>query len=921
MPHYGNICAGTIKDVITRYATMTGHHVPRRFGWDCHGLPIEHTIDKDLGLETKKQREEFGLREYNEECRSIVMTYAESWRKIITRFGRWIDFDDDYKTLDSSFMESVWWVFKTIYDKGHVYRGCKVMPYSNACNTTLSNFEAALNFKENILDPAIYITFPLVEDSEVSFIAWTTTPWTLPTNLVLCVNPNFEYVKFKDTATGKIYIVAECRLKALYGIKDNKKGGKKKGGKKKKKKAKRKAKKGQDHGEEIQENQGEEKAAADPNALPFEILEKYKGTDLEGKEYTPLFEYYIERKADGCFKVVCDTYVEDSTGTGIVHCAPAYGEDDYRVCRKYNLIKPDDPGVSVDDNGHFIDKVTDYAGQYVKDADAQIMKDLKERGRLFKKSQIRHSYPFCWRSDTPLIYKAVDQWFIDVSNFKDKLVENNKKTTWVPEPIQTGRFHNWLSNANDWCISRDRFWGNPIPLWVSEDGEEVVCVGSIAELKELSGVEDITDLHRENIDHITIPSKQGKGDLKRIPEVFDCWFESGSMPYASVGYPNNFSEEEFQKIFPADFIGEGLDQTRGWFYTLMVLGTALFDKAPWQNLIVNGMVLAEDGAKMSKSKKNYPDPMDVVNNYGADAIRLYLMNSPLVKADKLKFSEKGVNEVVKTTFIPWFNVCRFLLQNIQRWEESTGQSFKYDESLFNDLNNFDNVMDRWIIAASQELIKFVRQELDNYRLYTVLEKKLNFLEQLSNWYVKLNRDRLKGSETEEDWVKSLNVLFNVLLNSSILMGPYVPFIVESFYQNLRLCLKEDSALLEDSIHFLLIPEYNEALIDTELIDVVDKMQRIIQSVRTIRDNNKVPVKQGVQGVKIVCLDNNTLEAMKKVENYVQTEINVETVEYTSDFEAFMKYKLEPNHKLLGERHKSEYGKSKSRIIWKRKNLT
>lgn len=502
-----------------------------------------------------------------------------------------------------------------------------------------------------------------------------------------------------------------------------------------------------------------------------------------------------------------------------------------------------------------------------------------------------------------------------MTNFKDRLVEINKTSRWVPEPIQTGRFHNWLKDANDWCFSRDRFWGTPIPIWVSDDGEEVVAVGSVAELQELSGVtEPITDLHRESIDHITIPSKEGRGDLKRIPEVFDCWFESGSMPYASIGYPRKVTEEDFFKIFPADFIGEGLDQTRGWFYTLNVISAALFDRTPYKNLIVNGLVLAEDGSKMSKSKQNFDPPMDVINQFGADAIRLYLMNSPLVRADPLKFSNKGVFEVVKTVFMPWYNVQRFLLQNITRWEEEFGESFKIDHARTAQLDKLDNVMDRWIISSAQNLIRFVRTELDNYRLYSVLEKKVNFLVDLSNWYVKLNRDRLKGVNGREDWTNALTTLFTVLMDSMLLMAPYVPFLVETFYQNMRLLLKEDSPLLEESIHFLLIPDAREELVDHALLDVVDKMQRLVEKVRVIRDNIKIPIKQGVKSLTVVCTEEATLEKMRLVEAYIKSEVNVSEVHFTSDYTKYMLYKLAPNHRVLGSLLGAEYGKLRKELM-------
>ncbi len=912
LPHYGHICAGTIKDVITRYASMTGHHVPRKFGWDCHGLPIEFQIDKECNFKTKVDREKFGLKNYNDKCREIVMKYSSQWEVIVKRTGRWIDFKNDYKTMDLSFMQSVWWVFKQIYDKGLVYRGCKIMPYSNGCNTALSNFEAGLNYKE-VIDPSIYLYMPLVEEPETSLIVWTTTPWTLPTNLACIVHPDFKYLKVRDRETGKVFIIAESRLGEIFKLPKPAQPAAADGKKKEKKEKKNKKKGNNDKGEEVEaeaDKADEALALAEkeavPEQLPYEILGEFLGKDLEGKKYVPLFEFYRSREADGCFQILTDTYVTADAGTGIVHCSPAYGDDDYRVALKKGIIKPDDPAVSVDDNGFYLDVVSDYKGVYVKDADKQIIKDLKQKGRVHKDTQFKHSYPFCWRSNTPLIYKAVNQWFIKVTQIKDDLLANNKKSVWVPKTIQEGRFNNWLESANDWCFSRDRFWGNPIPIWVSDDGEEVVCIGSIAELEEKSGVKGINDLHREFIDHITIPSQKGKGDLKRIPEVFDCWFESGSMPFASLGYPFNMSEEKFKQNFPADFIGEGLDQTRGWFYTLNVISTAVANDTPYKNLIVNGIVLDKDGNKMSKSNPNYERPEILIDKFGADAVRLYLMNSPLLRAEELKFNEKGVSDVLRDVFLPWYNVYRFLLQNVNRWEEENSQPFHFDESLFEGENKFSNIMDRWILAVNHDLIRYVRKEIDNYRLYTVVDKKVRFLEQLTNWYVKLNRKRLKGSEGAEDWRVALNVLYQVLMNSMLLMAPYVPFIVENFYQNMRKLLQPGSKYLDESIHFIQIPEFNPNLINAELVDILEKMQGMIQSVRTIRDNHKLPVKQGVAGLLIVCKDDRTLDLVRKVEAYIVGECNVAKVEYTSDWRQYIKYKLVPNHRLLGDRYGKEY---------------
>ncbi|OZJ03046.1 Isoleucine--tRNA ligase, cytoplasmic, partial [Bifiguratus adelaidae] len=546
LPHYGHLLAGTIKDIVTRYAHNTGHHVERRFGWDTHGLPVEYEIDKKLGIKGKDDVLKIGIPNYNAECRSIVMRYAGEWRTTVERMARWIDFDNDYKTLNPDFMETVWWVFKQLFDKDQVYQGFKVMPFSTACNTPLSNFESTQNYKD-VNDPSIVISFPLVSDPEVQLLAWTTTPWTLPSNLALTVHPDYTYIKIKDHLTGHIYVLMEKRLEMIY--KDVKKA-------------------------------------------KYEVLDRYKGKDMKGWEYKPMFDYFVSKFKGVGWKIQVDTYVTDDSGTGIVHCAPAFGEDDYRVCLENGVITQDGYlPCPVDEKGCFMEEVTDFAGQYVKDADKEIQKHIKHLGRMIVQSQFTHSYPFCWRSDTPLIYKAVPSWFVRVQPIIEKILKNNDKSRWVPAFVQEKRFANWIANARDWGISRNRYWGTPIPLWVSEDLEEIVCVGSIAELEELSGCGKLSDIHRESIDHITIPSKKGKGQLRRVEEVFDCWFESGSMPYAQQHYPFE-NKEKFQGTFPADFISEGLDQTRGWFYSLLVLSTHLFDEPPAKNVIVGGLVLA-----------------------------------------------------------------------------------------------------------------------------------------------------------------------------------------------------------------------------------------------------------------------------------------------------------------------------------------
>ncbi|KAJ1567544.1 hypothetical protein HK405_005583, partial [Cladochytrium tenue] len=851
LPHYGHILAGTIKDVVTRYAHQTGHYVERRFGWDCHGLPVEHEIDKKLGIKSVDDVMKMGIKAYNAECRSIVMRYSGEWEIAVKRLGRWIDFRNDYKTLNTSFMESVWWVFKQLHDKGQVYRGFMIMPYSTGCTTPVSNFEANQNYKDTI-DPAVVVSFPLKSDPSVSLLAWTTTPWTLPSNLALCVNPAFEYIKIKDGETGHIWILLESRLEILY---------------------------------------------KDPKKAKFTILEKIPGTALKGLEYEPIFNYFSDRK--GSFVVVTDGYVTDDSGTGIVHQAPAFGEDDYRVCLANNVITGEDVPCPLDPSGNFTEEVTDYKGMYIKDADKQIQKDLKGRGRLIRQSQFSHSYPFCWRSDTPLIYRAVPSWFVRVSNIREKLMKNNAATLWVPDMIKERRFANWLENARDWNISRNRYWGTPIPLWISDDGEEVVTVGSVAELEELTGAKGITDLHRESIDHLTIPSKKGKGVLRRVTEVFDCWFESGSMPVAQQHYPFE-NQSKFKGVFPADFIAEGLDQTRGWFYTLLVLSTHLFDTAPWKNLIVNGLVLAADGKKMSKSKRNFPDPNILLENFGADAIRLYLINSPAVRAEPLRFEEKGVKALVAAVFLPWYNSYRFFFSQLSLLKKEHNYDFVYDPT---DSWVPENVMDKWILAALQSLIKYTRDEMAAYRLYTVVPRLLQLIEELTNWYIRFNRRRLKGENGLEDAKSAIRTLFEVLFSLCKMMAPFTPFIAETMYQNLKTCLKS-SHVTDDtrSVHFLMFPEVNPAYFNAEVERAVSTLQAVIELGRYIRDKTTKPIKTPLRELVFIHPDPVARDDALRLQTYILEELNIKKLTVTADEKSYgVRYELKPDHKVLGQR--------------------
>lgn len=857
LPHYGHILAGTIKDVVTRFAHQSGFHVDRRFGWDCHGLPVEYEIDKTLNIKGPEDVAKMGIEEYNKKCRGIVMRYADEWETSVRRMGRWIDFRNDYKTLYPWFMETVWWVFKQLYDKGLVYRGVKVMPFSTSCNTPLSNFEANQNYKD-VQDPSVIVNFPLLEDETVSFIAWTTTPWTLPSNLALCVNPDLIYIKVKDNSSEKIYIMMEARLVALF-----------------------------------------------KSESEYTILDRFPGKTLKGKKYKPLFDYFVKCKENGAFSVVLDNYVRDDDGTGVVHQAPYFGADDYRVCTEYKIIQRDSvPICPVDASGVFTSEVTHFEGQYVKDADKNIIKWLKENGRLVNASSFKHNYPFCWRSDTPLIYKAVPSWFVRVEHMVEKLLDNNSKCYWVPEFVKEKRFGNWLRDARDWAVSRNRYWGTPIPLWVSDDFEEVVCVGSMAELEELTGVK-VTDLHRESIDRLTIPSRCGKGQLKRVSEVFDCWFESGSMPYAQAHYPFE-NKREFEDTFPADFIAEGIDQTRGWFYTLLVLSTALFGKPPFKNVIVNGLVLASDGQKMSKRKKNYPDPNLIVQNYGADALRLYLINSPVVRAENLRFKEEGVRDVLKDVFLPWYNAYRFLVQNIQRLHKEESIEFLYNERT---ASLSENIMDKWIQSFTQSLIQFFRDEMGAFRLYTVVPRLVKFVDMLTNWYVRTNRRRLKGESGTEDCMRALETLFSVLFSMCRLMAPFTPFITELMYQNLRHLIDPVSMEEKDtgSIHYLMLPHVRESLIDKRIENAVSQMQSVIELGRVIRDRKTLPVKYPLKEVVVIHQDPEALKDIQSLQKYILEELNVRQLTLSTDKDKYgIRLRAEPDHMVLGKRLKGAF---------------
>lgn len=873
-PHYGHILASTVKDIIPRYATMNGFHVERRFGWDTHGLPVEHEIDKKLGITSKDDVYAMGIDKYNAECRSIVMRYADEWRRTIKRLGRWIDMDNDYKTLYPEFMESIWWAFKELYNKDAVYRGLRVMPYSTGCTTPLSNFEAQQNYKD-VNDPAITIAFPLVDDENTVLVAWTTTPWTLPANIALAVNPSFEYVKIYDEEKKKHFILLEGLIGTLY---------------------------------------------KKPAAAKFKVVEKIMGKDLVGLKYQPLFNYFYEDFKDRGFRVIAGDYVTNDSGTGIVHQAPSYGEEDFHAATAAGIISETVlPPSVVDDVGKMTPNVTEFAGLYFKDADKQIIKKLVENGRILVNSQAKHSYPFCWRSDTPLMYRTVPAWFVRIGEIIPEMLKNVEKTNWVPSNIKDKRFSNWIANARDWNISRNRYWGTPIPLWVSEDFEEIVCVGSIDELKQLSGRDDITDIHRESIDSITIPSKRGKGDLRRIEEVFDCWFESGSMPYASKHYPFE-NQDKFLNAFPANFISEGLDQTRGWFYTLTVLGTHLFNTAPYQNVIVTGIVLAADGKKMSKRLKNYPDPSIVLEKYGADALRLYLINSPVLRAETLKFKEEGVREIISSVLLPWYNSYKFLKDAADIYKKDNGEDFVYDGTLHS-----TNVMDRWLLASIQSLIQYIHEEMKGYRLYTVVPRLLHFIDDLTNWYIRFNRRRIKGysSDGVEDTKKGLNTLAEALIILSRAMAPFTPYLADGIYQRIKGYFSE--ADLEAiainpkhkdlrSVHFLHYPQVRPELFDEKIELAVSRMQKVIDLGRNIREKKMISLKTPLKELVILHSDPEYLADVESLKDYISDELNVRNIVITSDEAKYgVEYSCVADWPVLGKKLKKDAKRVKAAL--------
>jgi isoleucyl-tRNA synthetase len=862
LPHYGHILPGTLKDIVPRYWVMKGKYVERRWGWDCHGVPVEFELEKELGLNGLADVKKMGIGNFNEACRGIVQRFTKEWEEVITRTGRWADFKNAYRTMDPKYMETVWWITRQLFDKGLIYEGHRVMPYSWRISTPLSNFEAGLNYKE-VQDPALTIRFKVTKATGQStsatryILAWTTTPWTLPANLALAVGKEIAYVEVSSAdKPGEHYVVAADRVQAYF------------------------------EGKELTQHA------------------QYTGEQLVGWEYEPLFPHFADRKSQGAFRIYTGDHVTATDGTGIVHTAPAHGEEDYAVCQKAGIELVD----ATDEEGKFTEAVPEYQGQNFKDVDKLVVRDLKAKGSVFRHDTFTHNYPYCWRSDTPLMNKAISTWFVKLEPLKKNLVENNKTTHWVPETLRDGRFGNWLENARDWNISRNRFWGTPLPLWRSEDKEELICVGSVEELHQLSGVR-VADLHKHFVDDITFKSPKSGKLMKRIPEVFDCWFESGSMPYAQQHYPFDpkFKDPSaFKSNFPADFIAEGVDQTRGWFYTLSVLGTALFNQAPFKHVVVNGFVLAEDGKKMSKRMKNYPEPQKILNEYGADALRAYLMTSPAAHGEDLKFSEAGVKEVIRSVLLPLWNSYSFFVTYAQAdgWKPE-----QFDPAV---LGKLDNDLDKWVLSRLQTLIQTYETKMSEYHLYEVIPAVTGFIDGLTNWYIRLNRRRFWSDDKGTDKNQAYATLYFTLTEFTKALAPILPFITEEIFQNLK--SPKEAA---QSVHLTPFPLFQKAWLNPELEAQMALVEAVVSMGRNCRSTHKLKTRQPLREIKVITRNPSDKKTIERFQDLIAQELNLKTVSFSSDEASFVTLSTKANAKVLGPR----LGQKMKAILQKVKELS
>lgn len=847
-PHIGHVLTRVIKDMIPRYQTMKGKMVPRKAGWDTHGLPVELEVEKLLGLDGKEQIEEYGLDPFITKCKESVWKYKGMWEDFSGTVGFWADMDDPYVTYDDNFIESEWWALKKIWDKKLLYKGFKIVPYCPRCGTPLSSHEVAQGYKD-VKERSAVARFK-VKDEDAYILAWTTTPWTLPSNVALCVNPNETYVKVK-AADGYTYYMAQALLDTVLG-----------------------------------------KLADEENGIKaYEVLETYKGTDLEYKEYEPLFDCagdIIAKQRKKAYYVTCDTYVTMGDGTGVVHIAPAFGEDDAQVGRKYDL-----PFVQLVNGKGEMTSETPYAGTFCKKADPMVLTDLEKKGLLFDAPKFEHSYPHCWRCDTPLIYYARESWFIKMTEVKDDLVRNNNTVNWIPDSIGKGRFGDWLENIQDWGISRNRYWGTPLNVWECECGHQE-CIGSREELAEKSGNPDVAkvELHRPYIDEVAIKCPNCGKEMHRVPEVIDCWFDSGAMPFAQHHYPFE-NKELFEQQFPAQFISEAVDQTRGWFYSLMAESTLLFNKAPYENVIVLGHVQDENGQKMSKSKGNAIDPFDALEQYGADAIRwyFYINSAPWLPN---RFHGKAVQEGQRKFMSTLWNTYAFyvLYAEIDQFD-ATKYKLEYEKL---------SVMDKWLLSKLNTLVKTVDDNLGNYRIPEAARALDTFVDEMSNWYVRRSRDRFWAKGIEQDKINAYMTLYTSLVTVAKIAAPMIPFMTEDIYQNLVCNL---NPLAPESIHLCDYPVADETFIDKELEENMDAVLKVVVIGRACRNTANIKTKQPI-GTMYIKADFTLSEYFDEI---IEDELNVKNIEFAKDVSAFTSYTFKPQLRTVGPK----YGKHLKQI--------
>ena len=843
-PHIGHVETRTIKDMIPRYRTMKGYMVPRKAGWDTHGLPVELEVEKLLGLDGKEQIEEYGLAPFINKCKESVWKYKGMWEDFSRTVGFWADMDNPYVTYDDNFIESEWWALKTIWDKGLLYKGFKIVPYCPRCGTPLSSHEVAQGYKA-VKERSAIVRFK-VKGEDAYFLAWTTTPWTLPSNVALCVNPEETYLKVK-AADGYTYYIAKALADKVLG---------------------RLAEEGKD---------------------AYEVLETYVGKDLEYKEYEPLYKCAgdaAEKQKKKAHFVTCDGYVTMTDGTGIVHIAPAFGEDDSRIGRNYEL-----PFVQFVDGKGDLTAETPYAGKFVKDADPLVLKDLDAEGKLFDAPKFEHDYPFCWRCDTPLIYYARESWFIKMTAVKDDLVRNNKTINWIPASIGEGRFGNWLENIQDWGVSRNRYWGTPLNIWECECGHQH-SIGSREELYKMSGNEKAktVEFHRPYIDEITITCPECGGQMKRVPEVIDCWFDSGAMPFAQHHYPFE-NKDLFEQQFPADFISEAVDQTRGWFYSLLAESTLLFNKAPYKNVIVMGHVQDENGQKMSKSKGNAVDPFNALETYGADAIRWYFYTSSAPWLPK-RFSGKAVQEGQRKFMGTLWNTYAFfvLYANIDNFDASK-YTLEYDKL---------PVMDKWLLSKLNSTVAEVDSNLDQYRIPEAAKALQDFVDEMSNWYVRRSRERFWAKGMEQDKINAYMTLYTALVNICKAAAPMIPFMTEDIYQNL---VRSNDASAPESIHLCDFPVVNKDHIDKKLEEDMEDVLDAVVMGRACRNEAAIKNRQPISRMYIKA-DFTLSEFYQEI---IEDELNVKEVVFTDDVRDFTSYTFKPQLRTVGPKYGKQLG--------------